>query len=66
MSASRPSDWWSEHSTTNAEFADELGYSLSTIRHASMAICRKLSVTGRSEAVVRAYALRLISPGSDW
>lgn len=50
---------------TNAEIAAELGYSLSTIRHASMVIYRKLSVTRRSEAVVRAYALRLLVPGSE-
>lgn len=45
---------------TNAEIARELGVSVSTARHDTMSIYRKLAVTGRTEAVVRAYALRLI------
>jgi DNA-binding CsgD family transcriptional regulator len=45
---------------TNADIARELGVSVSTVRHDTMVIYRKLSVTGRAEAVVRAYALRLI------
>jgi DNA-binding CsgD family transcriptional regulator len=50
---------------TNAEIARQLGVSLSTVRHDTMAIYRSLAVTGRAEAVMQAYALRLIVRRTD-
>jgi len=49
---------------TNARIAGELSFSLSTIRNDTMAIYRKLGVTGRPEAVARAVALGLLAPRS--
>ena len=46
---------------TNAEIARHLGVSLSTVRNGSMALYRKLGVSGRPEAVARALTLRLIT-----
>ena len=46
---------------TNAAIAGELGFSVSTVRHETMKIYDKLSVSDRREASVKAIALGLIS-----
>jgi DNA-binding CsgD family transcriptional regulator/tetratricopeptide (TPR) repeat protein len=50
---------------TNPEIAQQLAYSVSTIRNDTIAIYRKLGVTGRPEAVARGVALGLLSLGSE-
>jgi len=45
---------------TNASIAAELGFSVSTIRHETMKIYDKLSVSDRHEASIKAAALGLI------
>lgn len=45
---------------TNREIADELHFSLATVRRATMSIYNKLQVRGRSEAVKRAVQLNLL------
>lgn len=45
---------------TNRTISAELRFSLSTIRHDTIAIYRKLGVSGRSDAVARALALGLV------
>ena len=46
---------------TNAAIAGDLGFSVSTVRHETMKIYDKLSVSDRHEASVKAIALGLIS-----
>jgi DNA-binding NarL/FixJ family response regulator len=45
---------------TNHELANELGFSVSTIRHETMRIYQALSVSDRKEAAKKALALVLI------
>jgi len=51
------------HGLTNREIAEELAFSVSTIRIETMAIYRILGVKSRAEAVARGNALALITPG---
>lgn len=46
---------------TNAQIADALNYSVSTVRNDTVSIYRKLEVNGRAEAVAKAVALGLLS-----
>lgn len=48
----------------NTDMANELNYSLATIRRETSSVFRKLKVTGRAEAVAEGYRLGLISPKS--
>lgn len=45
----------------NTDMADELNYSLATIRRETSSVFRKLKVTGRAEAVAEGYRLGLIT-----
>ena len=45
---------------TNHELANELGFSVSTIRHETMRIYQALSVSDRKEAAKKALSLSLI------
>ena len=45
---------------TNNEIALSMGFSLSTIRHATMNIFRVLEVSSRKEAVGKAFRIQII------
>jgi len=45
---------------TNGEIANQIGYSLSTIRQETMRIYEILGVSNRREAVEKAYQLELL------
>lgn len=45
---------------TNAQIADALNYSVSTVRNDTVSIYRKLEVNGRAEAVAKAVSLGLL------
>ena len=52
--------YWDVEGKTNHELANELGFSVSTVRHETMRIFESLSVSDRKEAAKKALVLGLI------